>query len=322
MVFDGNSVAVNARGELIMQLPAFEEASVVVDTESAAAATIPSENITAELYAALRLGLRDYLAKCGFKSAVLGLSGGIDSAVVAAIAADALGPENVLGVSMPSQFSSRGSMRMRSPCRRIWAFTVCKFRLPTRSPFSKRNSKKYSLVARGHDRRKHASAIARDDVDGALEQVWASRSLHRKQERIGGGLLTIYGDMAGGLAVISDVPKTMIYELARFINNKREIIPFPPLKNRRAQNCVRTRRTRTLFRHIMCLMPSCGYDVEENLSVAEIVAQGFDEATVRWVQRRVDLNEYKRAQAAPGLKVTSRAFGVGRRMPIAQRYVG
>ena len=136
------------------------------------------------------------------------------------------------------------------------------------------------------------------------------------------GYCTIYGDMAGGLAVISDVPKTMIYELARFINRKREIIPAATIEKPPSAELRPNQKDQDTLPPYDVLDAILRLYVEENLSAAEIVAQGFDEATVRWVQRRVDLNEYKRAQAAPGLKVTSRAFGVGRRMPIAQRYVG
>ncbi len=323
LVFDGNSVAVNARGELIMQLPAFEEASVVVDTESAATATIPSENITAELYAALRLGLRDYLAKCGFKSAVLGLSGGIDSAVVAAIAADALGPENVTGVSMPSQFSSRGSVldalalskNLGIHCLQIpIADTFTVFKAQFKEVFAGRTED--ATEENMQARLRGMTLMALSNKFGHLVLSTGNKS------ELAVGYCTIYGDMAGGLAVISDVPKTMIYELARFINNKREIIPLSTIEKPPSAELRPNQKDQDTLPPYQVLDAILRLYVEENLSVAEIVAQGFDEATVRWVQRRVDLNEYKRAQAAPGLKVTSRAFGVGRRMPIAQRYVG
>jgi NAD+ synthase (glutamine-hydrolysing) len=323
LVFDGNSIAVNARGELLAQLPAFEEASVVVDTESAGAATIPSENITAELYGALRLGLRDYLAKCGFKSAVLGLSGGIDSAVVAAIAADALGPENVTGVSMPSQFSSRGSVldaltlskNLGIQCLQIpIADTFTVFKAQFKEVFAGRieDATEENMQAR----LRGMTLMALSNKFGHLVLSTGNKS------ELAVGYCTIYGDMAGGLAVISDVPKTMIYELARFINRKREIIPVSTIEKPPSAELRPNQKDQDTLPPYDVLDAILRLYVEENLSAAEIAAQGFDEATVRWVQRRVDLNEYKRAQAAPGLKVTSRAFGVGRRMPIAQRYVG
>ena len=329
LVFDGNSIAVNARGQLLAQLPAFEEASVIVDSESVQAPEIPSADIVQELYSALRLGLRDYLAKCGFKSAVLGLSGGIDSAVVAAIAVDALGPNNVTGVSMPSQFSSRGSIldalaltkNLRIQCLQIPiadAFAV--FKAQFKEVFAGRTED--ATEENMQARLRGMTLMALSNKFGHLVLSTGNKS------ELAVGYCTIYGDMAGGLAVISDVPKTMIYELARFINSeasragKGEIIPASTIEKPPSAELRPNQKDQDTLPPYDVLDAILRLYVEDNLSVAEIVAQGFDEKTVRWVQRRVDLNEYKRAQAAPGLKVTSRAFGVGRRMPIAQRYVG
>jgi len=329
LVFDGNSIAVNVRGQLLAQLPAFEEASVIVDSESVQAPEIPSADIVQELYSALRLGLRDYLAKCGFKSAVLGLSGGIDSAVVAAIAVDALGPNNVTGVSMPSQFSSRGSIldalalakNLRIQCLEIPiadAFAV--FKAQFKEVFAGRTED--ATEENMQARLRGMTLMALSNKFGHLVLSTGNKS------ELAVGYCTIYGDMAGGLAVISDVPKTMIYELARFINSeasragKGEIIPASTIEKPPSAELRPNQKDQDTLPPYDVLDAILRLHVEDNLSVAEIVAQGFDEKTVRWVQRRVDLNEYKRAQAAPGLKVTSRAFGVGRRMPIAQRYLG
>jgi NAD+ synthase (glutamine-hydrolysing) len=323
LVFDGNSIAVNARGQLIAQLPAFEEANVVIDTESGAIATVPTEDSTAELYGALRLGLRDYLAKCGFSSAVLGLSGGIDSAVVAAIAADALGPKNVIGVSMPSQFSSRGSVldalalskNLGIQCLEIpIADTFTVFKAQFKEVFAGRTED--ATEENMQARLRGMTLMALSNKFGHLVLSTGNKS------ELAVGYCTIYGDMAGGLAMISDVPKTMIYDLARFINRRCEVIPVSTIEKPPSAELRLNQKDQDTLPPYDVLDPILRLYVEENLSVAEIVAQGFDEVTVRWVQRRVDLNEYKRAQAAPGLKVTSRAFGVGRRMPIAQRYVG
>ena len=329
LVFDGNSIAVNARGQLLAQLPAFEEASVIVDSESVQAPEIPSADIVQELYSALRLGLRDYLAKCGFKSAVLGLSGGIDSAVVAAIAVDALGPHNVTGVSMPSQFSSRGSIldalalakNLRIQCLEIPiadAFAV--FKAQFKEVFAGRTED--ATEENMQARLRGMTLMALSNKFGHLVLSTGNKS------ELAVGYCTIYGDMAGGLAVISDVPKTMIYELAHFINSEAsragegEIIPASTIEKAPSAELRPNQKDQDTLPPYDVLDAILRLHVEDNLSVAEIVAQGFDEKTVRWVQRRVDLNEYKRAQAAPGLRVTSRAFGLGRRMPIAQRYVG
>jgi len=329
LVFDGNSIAVNARGQLLAQLPAFEEASVIVDSESVQAPEIPSADIVQELYSALRLGLRDYLAKCGFKSAVLGLSGGIDSAVVAAIAVDALGPHNVTGVSMPSQFSSRGSIldalalakNLRIQCLQIPiadAFAV--FKAQFKEVFAGRTED--ATEENMQARLRGMTLMALSNKFGHLVLSTGNKS------ELAVGYCTIYGDMAGGLAVISDVPKTMIYELAHFINSEAsragegEIIPASTIEKAPSAELRPNQKDQDTLPPYEVLDAILRLYVEDNVSVAEIVAQGFDEKTVRWVQRRVDLNEYKRAQAAPGLRVTSRAFGLGRRMPIAQRYVG
>jgi NAD+ synthase (glutamine-hydrolysing) len=329
LVFDGNSIAVNGGGQLLAQLPAFEEASVIIDSEDGSGSKIPSADIVQELYAALRLGLRDYLAKCGFKSAVLGLSGGIDSAVVAAIAVGALGAKNVTGVSMPSQFSSRGSV--------LDALALAKnlgiecLQLPIADAFAVFKAQfKEVFAGRTEDAtEENMQARLRGMTLMALSNKFGHLVLSTgNKSELAVGYCTIYGDMAGGLAVISDVPKTMIYELARFINSdasragKREIIPASTIEKPPSAELRPNQKDQDTLPPYEVLDAILRLYVEDNLGVAEIVAQGFDEKTVRWVQHRVDLNEYKRAQAAPGLKVTSRAFGVGRRMPIAQRYVG
>ncbi|PYL87827.1 MAG: NAD(+) synthase [Verrucomicrobia bacterium] len=302
LVFDGNSIAVNARGQLLAQLPAFEEASVIVDSES-----VPGSKI----------------------APVLGLSGGIDSAVVAAIAVDALGPNNVTGVSMPSQFSSRGSIldalaltkNLRIQCLEIPiadAFAV--FKAQFKEVFAGRTED--ATEENMQARLRGMTLMALSNKFGHLVLSTGNKS------ELAVGYCTIYGDMAGGLAVISDVPKTMIYELAHFINSEAsragegEIIPASTIEKAPSAELRPNQKDQDTLPPYDVLDAILRLYVEDNLSVAEIVAQGFDEKTVRWVQRRVDLNEYKRAQAAPGLRVTSRAFGLGRRMPIAQRYVG
>jgi NAD+ synthase (glutamine-hydrolysing) len=328
LVFDGNSIAVNGRGQLLAQLPAFEEANMIIDSESSPELKMQSIDLVQELFGALRLGLRDYLAKCGFKSAVLGLSGGIDSAVVAAIAVGALGANNVTGVSMPSQFSSRGSVvdalalakNLGIQCLQIpIADTFAVFKAQFKEVFAGRTED--ATEENMQARLRGMTLMALSNKFGHLVLSTGNKS------ELAVGYCTIYGDMAGGLAVISDVPKTMIYELAHYINaeaartGKQEIIPASTIEKPPSAELRPNQKDQDTLPPYDMLDAILRLYVEENLSVPDIVAQGFEEATVRWVQRRVDLNEYKRAQAPPGLKVTSRAFGVGRRMPIAQRYV-
>ncbi|MBV9010169.1 MAG: NAD+ synthase [Verrucomicrobia bacterium] len=323
LVFDGHSLAVNARGELLSQLKSFGETIEIVDTEAAPCQRISSSDLVEELYSALRLGLRDYIAKCGFKSAVLGLSGGIDSAVVAAIAVDALGATNVIGVSMPSQFSSRGSVtdalalasNLGIECLEIpIAEAFATFKAQFKQVFAGRTED--ATEENMQARLRGMTLMALSNKFGHIVLSTGNKS------ELAVGYCTIYGDMAGGLAVISDVPKTMVYELARYINRSREVIPHGTIEKPPSAELRPNQKDQDTLPPYDVLDAILRLYVEENLSATDIVAQGFDEKTVRWVQRRVDLNEYKRAQAAPGLKVTSRAFGVGRRMPIAQRYVG
>jgi len=330
LVFDGNSIAVNASGELIAQLPGFREEEVIVDTDATSTIEFREGKTTEELFAALSLGLRDYLRKCNFKSAVLGLSGGVDSAVVAAIAVDALGAENVVGVSMPSPYSSRGSIDDALALARNLGIKCLE--IPITNAFVAFKAQ-FSEIFKGlpeseteenmQPRLRAMTLMALSNKFGHLLLTTGNKS------ELAVGYCTMYGDMAGGLAVISDVPKTMVYELARWINSdyasrggrRREIIPRSTIEKAPSAELKPNQTDQDVLPPYEILDEILRLYVEENLSARDIITHGFDEKTVRWVQRRVDLNEYKREQAAPGLKVTSLAFGVGRRMPIAQKYV-
>ncbi len=322
LIFDGHSFAVNSSGDLIAQLPGFQTAERIIDTDSAPPIQFTEPEQTADLFAALSLGVRDYLAKCGFKSAVLGLSGGIDSAVVAAIAADALGEENVVGVSMPSPYSSRGSIEDALALAKNLGIKC--HEIPIGNAFAAFKAQFVGIFAGLPEDTTEENMQAR--LRGMTLMALSNKFGHivlstGNKSELAVGYCTIYGDMAGGLAVISDVPKTMVYELARWINREREVIPRstiekpPSAELRPGQKDQDTLPPYDVLDEILRLY------VEENLSARDIIGHGFDEKIVRWVQRRVDINEYKREQAAPGLKITSRAFGVGRRMPIAQRYI-
>src|SRR6266699_3276195 len=322
LVFDGDSIAVNAAGDLIAQLAAFREDERVVDTGSTAAIEFHEGKTPEQLFAALSLGVRDYFRKCNFHSAVIGLSGGVDSAVTAVIAVDALGAENVIGVSMPSPYSSRGSIE---DARKLAHNLGIKFlEIPITNAFATFKTQfKEIFVGRPEDvteenmqpRLRAMTLMALSNKFGHLLLTTGNKS------ELAVGYCTIYGDMAGGLAVISDVPKTMVYELSRWINRDREIIPRSTIDKPPSAELKPNQKDQDTLPPYEILDQILQLYVEENLSARDIIARGFDENTVRWVQRRIDLNEYKREQAPPGLKVTSRAFGLGRRMPIAQRYV-
>jgi NAD+ synthase (glutamine-hydrolysing) len=322
LVFDGNSIAVNAAGELIAQLPAFRVAEEIVDTEAAQPLQLPEADDMADLFDALSLGLRDYLTKCNFKSAVLGLSGGIDSAVIAAVAVNALGAENVLGASMPSPYSSRGSIDDALALAQNLGIKC--LQIPIANAFAAFKAQFAEVFAGLPEDTTEENMQSR--LRGMILMALSNKFGHLllttgNKSELAVGYCTIYGDMAGGLAVISDVPKTMVYELARWINRRGEIIPSSTIEKPPSAELKPGQTDQDSLPPYDVLDEILRLYVEENMSAHDIIAHGFEEKTVRWVQRRVDINEYKREQAAPGIKVTSRAFGVGRRMPIAQQYV-
>jgi NAD+ synthetase len=275
------------------------------------------------LYQALVLGVRDYVKKSGFTSACLGLSGGIDSALTAVIAADALGAENVRGLTMPSAYSSRGSVedsfalaaRLGMRCDEVpigGAFEAVKATLQPVFAGKPEDVTEENLQARIRG----MLLMALSNKDGHLLLTTGNKS------ELAVGYCTIYGDMCGGLAVISDLPKTRVYEVSRWVNREREIIPWSTIEKPPSAELRPDQTDQDTLPPYEVLDGILELYVEQHLSPEEIMARGFDEVTVRWVQRRVDLNEWKRHQAAPGLRVTTKAFGIGRRMPIVQRFTG
>jgi NAD+ synthase (glutamine-hydrolysing) len=322
LVFDGNSIAVNSAGDLIAQLPGFQTREEIIDTDASAPLQLARADTSADLFAALSLGVGDYLTKCNFKSAVLGLSGGIDSAVVAAVAVDALGPENVLGVSMPSPYSSRGSIDDALALARNLGIKC--LQIPIANAFAAFKAQFGEIFAGLPEDTTEENMQSR--LRGMILMALSNKFGHLllttgNKSELAVGYCTIYGDMAGGLAVISDVPKTMVYQLSRWMNRDHEVIPASTIEKPPSAELKPGQTDQDSLPPYDVLDEILRLYVEENFSARDIVAHGFDEKTVRWVQRRVDINEYKREQAAPGIKVTSRAFGVGRRMPIAQQYI-
>ena len=322
LIFDGNSMAVNASGDLIAQLAAFREDEQIVDTDSTGTKRLHEGKTPEQLFAALSLGVRDYFRKCNFHSAVLGLSGGIDSAVTAVIAADALGAKNVTGVLMPSPYSSRGSIDDARALAKNLGIECLQIPISDAFKDFKSQFKEIFKAMTENEAEENMQPRLRAMTLMALSNKFGHLVLSTgNKSELSVGYCTLYGDMAGGLAVISDVPKTMIYELARWINCDREIIPASTIDKAPSAELKPNQKDQDTLPPYDILDQILQLYVEENLSARDIIARGFEEKTVRWVQRRVDLNEYKREQAAPGLKVTSRAFGIGRKMPIAQRYV-
>jgi len=321
LIFDGNSFVIDKSGRTVARLVAFEEEVSVLNADRPGHALV-EQSAEEEIYRALVLGVRDYFLKCGFKTAVLGLSGGIDSAVTAVIATDALGRENVTTVSMPSQYSSQGSLDDAEVLARNLG--IPRYVLPIKEPFEVLKSQFKEVFAgkREDTTEENMQSRLRGLTLMALSNKFAHLLLTTgNKSELSVGYCTIYGDMCGGLAVISDVPKTMIYRIANWINRDREIIPVNSIIKPPSAELKLNQTDQDTLPPYDILDAVLQLYVEEQLSPEDIIEKGYPAETVRWIQRHVDSNEYKRRQAAPGLKVTSLAFGIGWRMPIAQRYL-
>src|SRR6266436_3457565 len=324
LIFDGASMAIAADGRVAAQALAFQEDLVLFDTVSGQGEIreLPATEI-AYAYQALLTGTADYVRKCGFKKVLVGLSGGIDSAVVAAIAVDALGAENVLGVSMPGPFSSAGS--------KSDAATVAKnldiqlITLPITDVFEEY---KRTLAAAFGDRpadvtEENVQARIRGNYLMAISNKFGSMVLSTgNKSELAVGYCTLYGDMAGGLAIISDVPKLMVYELANWINRDRELIHRSTIEKAPSAELRPGQKDEDSLPPYDVLDRILKAYIEDLRDPREIADHyGFDLKLVRDIALHVDQNEYKRKQAAPGLKITSRSFGFGRPFPIAQKFI-
>jgi NAD+ synthetase len=321
LVFDGSSLVYNEHGELVAQGKIFEEDFLLVDLATAkpVSDTLPAEE--EKIFKALVLGLRDYAHKCGFKSALLGLSGGIDSALVAVLAVAALGKENVRGVSLPSRFSSQGSL---DDARSLAENLGIRYDVIPIEPMFEVAKQQLKNVFEGRP-----EDVAEENIQARLRGVILMGMSNKfgslllttgNKSETAVGYCTLYGDMCGGLSVINDLPKMMVYRLSKWINREHEIIPAASITKAPSAELRPNQTDQDSLPPYEILDAILEKYVVEAKSVAEIVRAGFDEATVKRVARLIDNSEYKRRQAAPGLKVTTKAFGVGRRIPIAQRY--
>jgi NAD+ synthase (glutamine-hydrolysing) len=322
LVFDGRSLVVDPRGEVQLALAAFDEDMRVFDT--AAPKKQEPYQVLEEVESirrALVLGARDYFAKCGFKRAVVGLSGGIDSAVTLCLAAEALGAEHVLGVAMPSPFSSPQSLE---DARALAGNLRVKLEVIPIAEVMSAYDRALASVFAGKPRdvtEENLQARIRGNVLMALSNKFGALVLSTgNKSELAVGYCTLYGDMSGGLALISDVPKTMVYRLAAHYNREREMIPRSTIEKAPSAELRPDQKDIDTLPPYDVLDPILDLHLEDGCSADEIVARGFDREIVEWVVRAVRTNEYKRRQAAPGIKVTSKAFGVGRRFPIAARY--
>jgi NAD+ synthase (glutamine-hydrolysing) len=322
LVFDGHSMVVSATGDVVSQFGGFADECRVVDPFIIGETESLKTGDAEQLYDALVLGLRDYAHKCGFTTVCLGLSGGIDSALTAVIAADALGPENVRGLTMPSPYSSRGSVedsfalaeKIGIRCDEVSITKVFDAVKDSMAPIF--DGKGEDVTEENMQARlRGLFLMALSNKDNHLLLTTGNKS------ELAVGYCTIYGDMCGGLAAISDLPKTRVFEVSKWLNRNGERIPWNTITKPPSAELRPDQKDQDTLPEYDVLDAILELYVEQHLGAEEIVAHGFEETTVRWIQRRVDLNEWKRQQAAPGLRVTSKAFGMGRRMPIVQRFV-
>jgi NAD+ synthase (glutamine-hydrolysing) len=322
LIFDGSSIVLNREGQVIAQGRSFEEDIVYFDSHDLTGEI--HEQIAgdeASVYSALVLGTRDYMHKCGFQKAIVGLSGGIDSALTAVIAADAVGPENVIGVGMPGPYSSPGSIE---DARALGQNLGIRFELLSINPAYEAYRQILQDVFAGKKEdvtEENIQSRARGTLLMALSNKFGAIVLSTgNKSELGVGYCTLYGDMAGGLAVISDVPKTLVYRLSAYVNSRRIVIPQATLEKPPSAELRPDQKDSDSLPPYEVLDAVLEDYVEDSHSAESIATdRGYDIETVQRVIRMVDRAEYKRQQAAPGLKISAKAFGYGRRFPIAAK---
>jgi NAD+ synthase (glutamine-hydrolysing) len=323
LIFDGRSVVFSPEGELIARGKDFEEDLLVLDLNSGEKMLRPSSTSLIEnAKKALVLGVRDYVSKCGFTKVHLGLSGGIDSAVTCVLAVEALGSENVLGVLMPSQFSSEHSVTDAVQLSKNLGIRYEKLPITNIFETYKQELKPVFRGMKEDITEENLQARIRGTLLMALSNKYGLLLLSTgNKSELAVGYTTLYGDTCGGLAVISDLPKTMVYELAHHLNAQREIIPANTIQKAPSAELRPNQKDSDSLPPYEILDPILVFYIEDNLTAAQIAEKtGVDRKLVQQILDRVDRNEYKRKQLPIGLKVTSKAFGFGRRMPIAQKY--
>jgi NAD+ synthase (glutamine-hydrolysing) len=322
LVFDGSSLVLNREGKIIAQGRSFEEDLIYFDSQDLTGEMheqIPGDEASA--YSALVLGTRDYIRKCGFQKAIIALSGGIDSALTAVIAADAVGPENVIGVGMPGPYSSQGSI---DDARTLANNLGIRFELLSINPAYQAYRQTLRDVFAGLKEdvtEENIQSRARGMLLMALSNKFGAIVLSTgNKSELGVGYCTLYGDMVGGLAVISDVPKTLVYGLAEYVNSRCPVIPRASIEKPPSAELRPDQKDSDSLPPYEVL-DAVLEDYVEDSHAAERIAgdRGIDIETVRRVIRMVDRAEYKRQQAAPGLKISPKAFGYGRRFPIAAK---
>jgi NAD+ synthetase len=321
LLFDGSSIVFDKTGQTIFCAPAFEEHLSMVQLEGAACEMVLALGEEEEIARALTLGLRDYIRKCGFTDVVLGLSGGIDSALTAALAVDALGAEHVTGIAMPSQFSSQHSIDdARALAQNLGiAFHV----VPISDIYTPYEQQIDALF--GEKKFDTANENVQARIRGNILMAWSNRTgalvlTTGNKSELAVGYCTLYGDMAGGLGLLGDVYKTTVYRIAQWVNREREIIPASTLTKPPSAELRPNQTDQDSLPPYNVLDAILQRYIEEHEELDEIAAAGFARELVQRVLRLVDTNEFKRQQAAPTIRVSQKAFGSGRDMPIAQRW--
>ncbi|MBI4056953.1 MAG: NAD+ synthase [Elusimicrobia bacterium] len=325
LLFDGNSMAFDGRGNLLGQGKAFQEDLIMVEVppiENREKWQEPSD--IEQVYQALLLGIRDYTEKCGFKDVLLGLSGGIDSAVCCALAVAALGREHVSGISMPSLFSSEGSITDAEDLANTLRIRFLKIPITPLYKTYRTSLEPFFLEYPEDVTEQNIQARIRGNLLMALSNKFRALLLSTgNKSELSMGYCTLYGDMSGGLAVLGDVPKSTVYELARYINRDQEIIPRSSLEKAPSAELKSNQKDQDDLPPYELLDRVLKAYIEEGKDIQRIASQlKLSAEFVFSLIRRVDANEYKRRQAPPVLKITPKAFGIGRRMPIARGYLG
>lgn len=321
LLFDGSSIVIDRNGKTIFCAPSFEEHHTMVQLHGQPCDSVMSLDDAEEIGRGLILGLRDYIRKCGFQDVVIGLSGGIDSAVTAALAVEALGKEHVTGIAMPSKFSSKGSLD--DACALARNLGIAIHVVPIDTIYQPYEQSFNNLFGKEIFDTTNENVQAR--IRGNILMAWSNRtgalvvSTGNKSE-MAVGYCTLYGDMAGGLALLGDVYKTTIYRLANWINRKVEVIPRSSITKPPSAELRPNQTDQDTLPPYEVLDGILRLYIEEWQEVDEIVAAGYDRPLVEKILLIVDTNEFKRRQAAPTIRVSSKAFGSGRQMPIAQRW--